>query len=94
MLEPGARNRFAVSPNRFAVAGGALRGGNEGGARGKAGPVCGYRLQGSRALAEQQESRGIHSDAAGLTTGCITGIPNRKTYDASSIEASHNSRSL
>ena len=40
------RNRFAVASNRFAVAGGALRGGNEGGARGKAGPVRGCRLQG------------------------------------------------
>ena len=47
----------------------------------------------SRALAEQQESRGIHSDAAGLTTGCITGIPNRETYDASSIEASRKTAS-
>jgi hypothetical protein len=40
------RNRFAVASNRFAVAGGALRGRNEGGARAKAGPVCGCRLQG------------------------------------------------
>ena len=41
----------------------------------------------SRALAEQQQSRGDHSDAAGLTTRCITVIPNRETYDASSTEA-------
>ena len=47
----------------------------------------------SRALADQQQSRGDHSDAAGLTPRCITVIPNRETYDASSTEASHKTAS-